>query len=240
MNEKSKNPNKLKKNTRVKVTLACTYCQYRKIKCSGVKPCTNCTKHEQECYYINLPVRRGPRKVDVEIIFCKEKRVADAYRAELYQRKSQLVMEGRMANFSQENVPTTNIKTPQHEILNPNDHNDFYYITQIPPYSIPGLPLSVNADDQDRLFCTDSQVAGITENPVLPPHQMISTTEQYFNLLPAGQATSPNGVPIQNNYYQVQTPQFSFNPNFHDTNDTNFLESDFTIESHVCNPENGC
>ncbi|RHZ83059.1 hypothetical protein Glove_99g377 [Diversispora epigaea] len=229
MYEKSKIPDKLKKNTRVKATLACTFCQYRKIKCSGVKPCTNCIKHKQDCYYLNLPIRRGPRKMDVEIIFCKEKRVADAHRAESYQKRLQ------MNNSSQENVLKTNLNTLQQpEIANPINYNDSYHIcnhkydqefiplnniTQISQYPITEYPLNVNN--------TDFQNASVMADPLLPSRPMISTTERCINLPSIDQATSTNKILSQNNFHQMQTPQFSFNPNLFNAYNTSSLESDF-------------
>ncbi|RHZ49316.1 hypothetical protein Glove_522g23 [Diversispora epigaea] len=64
--------------SRVKVTIACTYCQFRKIKCSGIKPCSNCVKYHQDCFFLCSQTRRGPRKNDIEVISCKEIRVAKA------------------------------------------------------------------------------------------------------------------------------------------------------------------
>ncbi|CAG8487569.1 8968_t:CDS:1 [Diversispora eburnea] len=253
MYEKSKIPDKLKKNTRVKATLACTFCQYRKIKCSGVKPCTNCIKHQQDCHYVNLPIRRGPRKVDVEIIFCKEKRVADAHRAESYQKSLHLMTDEQMNNSSQENVVTTNLNTSQPEIASLINYNNDIHpiynhkydqefislnnITQIPQYPITEIPLNVN---------TEFQIAGVMTNPLLPPRPIISMTGQYINLPPISEATSTNKTISQNNFHQMQTPQFSFNPNLYNVYNTNSLESDFRyanfpaeLESYYSNTEIG-
>lgn len=67
--------------SRVKVTVACCYCKLKKIKCTGVRPCSNCVKHFQECVFICPQTRRGPRKSDVEIIACRERRIAMAMEA---------------------------------------------------------------------------------------------------------------------------------------------------------------
>jgi hypothetical protein len=54
---------------RVKVTLACTICRKKKVKCDGMKPtCSRCQSIGICCQYSDPPKKRGPPKGYVEII----------------------------------------------------------------------------------------------------------------------------------------------------------------------------
>lgn len=54
---------------RVKVTLACTICRKKKVKCDGVQPtCSRCQSIGICCQYSDPPKKRGPPKGYVEVI----------------------------------------------------------------------------------------------------------------------------------------------------------------------------
>ncbi|KAI7900724.1 uncharacterized protein BX663DRAFT_516294 [Cokeromyces recurvatus] len=54
---------------RVKVTLACTSCRKKKVKCDGVQPtCFRCQSIGICCQYSGHPKKRGPPKGYVEVI----------------------------------------------------------------------------------------------------------------------------------------------------------------------------
>ncbi|CAG8494458.1 18152_t:CDS:1 [Dentiscutata erythropus] len=47
--------------SRTYVTLACTNCRSKKEKCSGGKPCENCSKRDRPCVYEKSDKKRGPK-----------------------------------------------------------------------------------------------------------------------------------------------------------------------------------
>ncbi|KAI8333439.1 hypothetical protein BC941DRAFT_323231, partial [Chlamydoabsidia padenii] len=52
-----------------KVTLACTVCRKKKVKCDGIQPsCSRCNTMGFSCQYSDPPKKRGPPKGQVEII----------------------------------------------------------------------------------------------------------------------------------------------------------------------------
>jgi hypothetical protein len=54
---------------RVKVTLACTICRKKKVKCDGIQPtCSRCQSIGVCCQYSDPPKKRGPPKGYVEVI----------------------------------------------------------------------------------------------------------------------------------------------------------------------------
>lgn len=54
---------------RVKVTLACTICRKKKVKCDGIQPtCSRCISIGNCCQYSDPPKKRGPPKGFVEVI----------------------------------------------------------------------------------------------------------------------------------------------------------------------------
>lgn len=54
---------------RVKVTLACTICRKKKVKCDGIQPtCSRCQSIGICCQYSDPPKKRGPPKGYVEVI----------------------------------------------------------------------------------------------------------------------------------------------------------------------------
>lgn len=54
---------------RVKVTLACTICRKKKVKCDGIQPtCSRCRSIGICCQYSDPPKKRGPPKGYVEVI----------------------------------------------------------------------------------------------------------------------------------------------------------------------------
>ncbi|KAI8985793.1 hypothetical protein BDB01DRAFT_786328 [Pilobolus umbonatus] len=54
---------------RVKVTLACSNCRKKKVKCDGIQPtCSRCASIGKDCQYSDPPKKRGPPKGFVEVI----------------------------------------------------------------------------------------------------------------------------------------------------------------------------
>ncbi|SAL99159.1 hypothetical protein [Absidia glauca] len=61
---------------RVKVTLACTVCRKKKVKCDGIQPsCSRCNTMGFSCHYSDPPKKRGPPKGQVEIISSRAHRI---------------------------------------------------------------------------------------------------------------------------------------------------------------------
>ncbi|CEP13451.1 hypothetical protein [Parasitella parasitica] len=61
---------------RVKVTLACTICRKKKVKCDGVQPtCSRCQSIGICCQYSDRPTKRGPPKGYVEVIENRAQRI---------------------------------------------------------------------------------------------------------------------------------------------------------------------
>lgn len=61
---------------RVKVTLACTVCRKKKVKCDGIHPsCSRCNTLGFSCQYSDPPKKRGPPKGQVEIISSRAHRI---------------------------------------------------------------------------------------------------------------------------------------------------------------------
>jgi hypothetical protein len=54
---------------RVKVTLACITCRRKKVKCDGIQPiCSRCGSNGIACQYSDSHKKRGPPKIQIEII----------------------------------------------------------------------------------------------------------------------------------------------------------------------------
>lgn len=71
LSNSSENPTK-----RVKVTLACTICRKKKVKCDGVHPtCSRCSAIGITCQYSDPPKKRGPPKGYVEVIESRAHRI---------------------------------------------------------------------------------------------------------------------------------------------------------------------
>src|SRR3954452_17774887 len=60
---------------RTKVTVACKPCQKKKVKCTGISPCTNCIKAGQRCEFTGTAKKRGPRNGNVEVIKSSARRI---------------------------------------------------------------------------------------------------------------------------------------------------------------------
>ncbi|KAG9287046.1 hypothetical protein G9A89_023010 [Geosiphon pyriformis] len=59
-----------------KVRYACTYCQVKKIKCSGFPgPCKNCKKNELCCTFKPISKKRGPQSKTKEVIYSTKTRI---------------------------------------------------------------------------------------------------------------------------------------------------------------------
>ncbi|CAG8674070.1 1824_t:CDS:2, partial [Acaulospora morrowiae] len=63
---------------RTKVTVACQACQKKKVKCTGVAPCTNCERTRNHCEFTGNAKKRGPRNGTVEVIKSPAKRIENA------------------------------------------------------------------------------------------------------------------------------------------------------------------
>lgn len=60
---------------RSKVTVACKACQKKKVKCTGISPCTNCIRAGQRCEFTGTAKKRGPRNGNVEVIKSPARRI---------------------------------------------------------------------------------------------------------------------------------------------------------------------
>ncbi|CAG8515246.1 4827_t:CDS:2 [Cetraspora pellucida] len=60
---------------RTKVTVACQACQKKKVKCTGVAPCTNCNRTGHQCEFTGTAKKRGPRNGTVEVIKSSASRI---------------------------------------------------------------------------------------------------------------------------------------------------------------------
>ncbi|CAG8665635.1 9629_t:CDS:2 [Funneliformis caledonium] len=60
---------------RTKVTVACRACQKKKVKCTGVSPCSNCLKTNLRCEFTGTAKKRGPRNGNVEVIKSSARRI---------------------------------------------------------------------------------------------------------------------------------------------------------------------
>ncbi|ORX54558.1 hypothetical protein DM01DRAFT_238989, partial [Hesseltinella vesiculosa] len=59
-----------------KVTLACSLCRKKKVKCDGVQPtCHRCNTMGLACQYSDPPKKRGPPKTQVEFISNRAHRI---------------------------------------------------------------------------------------------------------------------------------------------------------------------
>ncbi|RIA86575.1 hypothetical protein C1645_327502 [Glomus cerebriforme] len=101
-NNPSKDSNHQK--IRSKVTTACTNCQNRKIKCSGIRPCNNCVKYNKhdECKFMSPNQRRGPKKKIGELITSGQKRFMNClqnYTIDQQQQHSLQVSSNQYFNF---------------------------------------------------------------------------------------------------------------------------------------------
>jgi hypothetical protein len=72
---------------RVKVTLACTICRKKKVKCDGIQPsCSRCKSIGTTCQYSDPPKKRGPPKGYVEVIENRAHRIESLLGKEYHQQ----------------------------------------------------------------------------------------------------------------------------------------------------------
>jgi hypothetical protein len=90
---------KLSTPKRVKVTLACTICRKKKVKCDGIQPtCSRCQSIGICCQYSDPPKKRGPPKGYVEVIENRAHRIESLLGTNLINKAGSNV-SGRLSTF---------------------------------------------------------------------------------------------------------------------------------------------
>ncbi|KAL0092261.1 hypothetical protein J3Q64DRAFT_1718300 [Phycomyces blakesleeanus] len=91
INHRKKRPETPKPTSqRVKVTLACTVCRKKKVKCNGAQPtCSRCHSMKIPCQYSDPPRKRGPPKGKVEVIESRAHRIESLFQKPLQSKHPQ-------------------------------------------------------------------------------------------------------------------------------------------------------